>query len=134
VVGAAGGATALANTGADDPAPPAASSDDTVSLDLEEGTVQVAVDDEMADEVDATNDSPDTESVNTPPGVETPASPQSADSPANDTHDAVNDDRDDHSVDADDESEDGDHEGEDGPDHPDEGNDDESTDTGEGDD
>lgn len=104
VVGLTGGATALAAAGAvsSDPTPVDAPSDDSVSLDLEDGTVQVTVDDELVDDLDTTVDSPDTESVATPPGVETPTSPQSADSPEDvDSPATVADDE---SVDADDDS------------------------------
>lgn len=79
VVGIAGGATAYADATSPDTTP--VETDGTVSLDLEDGMVAVEVDDEVADVLDATIDSPDSESVATPPGVETPASPQSADSP-----------------------------------------------------
>lgn len=104
VVGLTSGATALAAAGAMSPdrTPVDAPSDDSVSLDLEDGTVQVTVDDELVDDLDTTVDSPDTESVATPPGVETPASPQSADSPEDvDSPATVADDE---SVDADDDS------------------------------
>ena len=76
VLGLAGGATALAGVRAasPDPAPVDAPSDDTVSLDLEDGTVEVDVDDEIEDDLDGDDQGADAdvESVtgDTPPAQE----------------------------------------------------------------
>ena len=136
VLGLAGGATALAGVRAasPDPAPVDAPSDDTVSLDLEDGTVEVDVDDEIEDDLDGDDQGADAdvESVtgDTPPAQE---SVETLDSVDQDSVEA--NDQDQESVDADDaddQGEDGDHQGEDGDDQGDDqsaDNDDQSSDS-----
>ena len=118
VVGLTGGATALAAAGAasPDPTPVDAPSDDSVSLDLEDGTVEVTVDDEILDDLDADDQGADadveTVSGDTPPAQE---SVETLDSVDQDSVDADEDsvDADEASVEADDQGEDGDDQGED---------------------
>ncbi len=134
VVGLTGGATALAAAGAvsSDPTPVDAPSDDSVSLDLEDGTVQVTVDDEIVDDLDADDQGADSadDSVtgDTPPAAETVDSVASVDSV---DADEASVDADEASVDADDQGEDADDQGEDADDQGDDesvDNDDESGD------
>jgi hypothetical protein len=126
VLGLAGGATALAGVrvASPEPAPVDAPSDDTVSLDLEDGTVEVEVDDEIEDDLDGDNQGAgaDVESVtgDTPPAQESvdsvdqdsvDADEESVDNQDQNDQDQEsvdNDDQDDQSVDNDDQSSDSD--------------------------
>jgi len=118
VLGLAGGATALAGVRAasPDPAPVDAPSDDTVSLDLEDGTVEVEVDDEIEDDLDGDNQGAgaDVESVtgDTPPAQESVETLDSVDQDSVDADeesvDNQNEDQDVESVDNDDQSSDSD--------------------------
>ncbi len=110
VVGLTGGATALAAAGAvsSDPTPVDAPSDDSVSLDLEDGTVQVTVDDEILDDLDADDQGADadveTVSGDTPPAQESVETLDSVDQDSVDAEDdspeAVENDADEQSVDS----------------------------------
>jgi len=123
VLGLAGGATALAGVrvASPEPTPVDAPSDDTVSLDLEDGTVEVEVDDEIEDDLDGDNQGAgaDVESVtgDTPPAQESVETLDSVDQDSvdaqDDSPDAVQNDADDESIDADDQGEDNDDQGED---------------------
>jgi hypothetical protein len=129
VLGLAGGATALAGVrvASPEPAPVDAPSDDTVSLDLEDGTVEVEVDDEIEDDLDGDNQGAgaDVESVtgDTPPAQESVETLDSVDQDSvdadeesvdnqdqndQDQESVDNDDQDDQSVDNDDQSSDSD--------------------------
>lgn len=124
VLGLAGGATALAGVRAasPEPAPVDAPSDDTVSLDLEDGTVEVEVDDEIEDDLDGDNQGAgaDVESVtgDTPPAQESVETLDSVDQDsvdadeesveADDQDQESVDNQDDQSVDNDDQSSDSD--------------------------
>jgi hypothetical protein len=124
VLGLAGGATALAGVrvASPEPAPVDAPSDDTVSLDLEDGTVEVEVDDEIEDDLDGDNQGAgaDVESVtgDTPPAQESVETLDSVDQDsvdadeesveADDQDQESVDNQDDQSVDNDDQSSDSD--------------------------
>lgn len=109
VLGLAGGATALAGVRAasPEPAPVDAPSDDTVSLDLEDGTVEVEVDDEIEDDLDGDNQGADADvesvSGDTPPAQESVETLDSVDQDSVDADeesvDNQNEDQDEESVD-----------------------------------